>query len=179
MSREEPEDKALVMAAGLPEVLQRQCRLALADSSSWNTEAYVTLGDLLRYLAGREASALDVERLEDHVPSGGEGMDGYGYVSCSCGWGDWEKPTWVEHLRAALAALADTPTPLDVAAEREYVRNYITGRDAALREALVARFGDMVGRQAAADAVAAAFRAALDTMAARDLTEGVSSRQHG
>jgi hypothetical protein len=48
------------------------------------------------------AAVLDVERLGDHVPSGGEGMDGYGYVSCSCGWGDWEKPTWVEHLRAAL-----------------------------------------------------------------------------
>ena len=48
----------------------------------------------------------------DHYPSGGEGMDGYGYVSCNCGWDSADKLGWVEHIEAMLppdttAALAE------------------------------------------------------------------------
>lgn len=47
---------------------------------------------------------LDAE-LDSHIPSGGEGMDGYGYVSCSCGWlsDDAKALPWPEHIRAALS----------------------------------------------------------------------------
>jgi hypothetical protein len=36
----------------------------------------------------------------DHIPSGGEGMDGYGYVSCACGWdSETGRDDWVTHIR--------------------------------------------------------------------------------
>jgi hypothetical protein len=55
----------------------------------------------------------------------------------------------------------DTPSTEALTDERAYVNAYIEGRDAAIREALVERVGDMVGKQAAMDVVDAAFRAAL------------------